>query len=43
MSSQYKEFAKGTGIIVGVIILWLAWFVLFIVGKSFFGDGGADI
>ena len=39
-----KPFAKGYGIIAGVLILWAAWFALFWVGaivvKAWFGGGG---
>ena len=32
--STYKPFAKGFGIILGVIILWLGWFAVFLIAKS---------
>ncbi len=34
MSSTYKPFAKGFGIIVGIIILWLGWLAIWFVTKS---------
>jgi len=40
MSAPTKPFAKGYGILLGIIILWASCLALFLVGKMLLSGGG---
>ena len=44
MATQQKPYARGYGILAGVVALWVMWLIIFWIGKAiFFGEAEVPV